>query len=53
MRDHFEKLVNWHGKNELIPVYLANNIFNFCLNQEVKPTETNDVNKAQQLAVCL
>ena len=27
MRIHFEKLVNWHGKNELIPVYLENNIF--------------------------
>ena len=24
MRIHFEKLVNWHGKNELIPVYLEN-----------------------------
>ena len=22
MRIHFEKLVNWHGKDELIPVYL-------------------------------
>ena len=31
MRIHFEKLVNWHGKNELIPVYLENNIFNFYL----------------------
>ena len=29
MRIHFEKLVNWHVKNELIPVYLENNIFNF------------------------
>ena len=25
MRIHLEKLVNWHGKNELIPVYLENN----------------------------
>ena len=25
MRIHFEKLVNGHGKNELIPVYLENN----------------------------
>ena len=32
MRIHFEKLVNWYGKNELIPVYLENNIFKFYLN---------------------
>ena len=46
MRIHFGKLVNWHGKNELIPVYLENNIFNFDLNREVKSTETNNVNDA-------
>ena len=48
MRIHFEKLVNWHGKNEVIPVYLENNIFNFYLNREVKSTDTNNVNNAQQ-----
>ena len=46
MRIHFEKLVNWHGKNEVIPVYLENNIFNFYLNREVKSTGTNKVNNA-------
>ena len=46
MRNHFEKLVNWHGKNELIQVYLENNIFNFYLSREVKSTETNNVNDA-------
>ena len=46
MRFHVEKLVNWYGKNELIPVYLENNIFNFYLNREVKSTETNKVNDA-------
>ena len=35
MRNHCEKLVNWHGKNELIPVYLKNNIFNLYLNRQV------------------
>ena len=45
-RIHFEKLVNWHGKNELIPVYLENNIFNFSLNREVKSTENNNMNDA-------
>ena len=46
MRIHFEKLVNWYAKNELIPVYLESNIFNFYLNREVKSTETNNVNDA-------
>ena len=45
MRIHFEKLVNWYGKNESILVYLEN-IFNFYLNREVKSTETNNVNDA-------
>ena len=48
MRIHFEKLVNWHGKNEFIPVCLENNIFNFYLNRDVKSTETNNVNNSQQ-----
>ena len=46
MRNHFENLVNWYGQNELIPVYLENNIFNFYLKREVKSTETNNVNDA-------
>ena len=28
MRNHFEKLLDWYGKNELILVYLENNFFN-------------------------
>ena len=44
MRVHFEKLVNWCGKNDLIPVYLENN--SLYLNREVKSTETNNVNDA-------
>ena len=48
MGNHFEKLVNWFGKKELIPVYLENNIFNFYLNREVKSTETNNVNDSDQ-----
>ena len=42
----FEKLVSWHEKNEIIPIYLENNIFFFYLNREVKSTETNNVNDA-------
>ena len=38
--------MNWHGKNELIPVHLENKIFNFYMNQEVKSTKTNNVNDA-------
>ena len=45
-RVHFGKLVNWYGKNELILVYLENNIFNFYLNREVKSRETNNANDA-------
>ena len=44
----FEKLVNWHGKNELILVYLEINIFNFYLNREAKSTEAGDVNDADR-----
>ena len=46
MRIQFEILVNWYGKNELIPVYLQDNMFNFYLNREVKSTESNNVNDA-------
>ena len=38
MRTQSEKLVNWHGKNELIPVYIENNIFKIYLNRELKST---------------
>ena len=48
MRNHFEKLVSWYGKNDLIPVCLENNIFNVYLNREVQTTETNNVNNAPQ-----
>ena len=48
MRIHFEKLVSWHGKNELIPMYLENNNFNVYLNRKVQSTETNNVNIAPQ-----
>ena len=44
MRNHFEKLVSWYGKNELITIYLENNVFTFHLNREVQSTETNKVN---------
>ena len=46
MRIHFGKLVNWHGKNELIPVYVESNFFNVYLNREVESGETNNVNEA-------
>ena len=48
MRIHFEKLVTWHGKNELIPVYLENNIFYFYLSREVQSMETKNMNHDQQ-----
>ena len=48
MRTHFEKLLNEYGKNELIPVYLENNTFDFYLHREVKSAETHNVNDAEQ-----
>ena len=41
-------MLKMHGKNDLIPVYLENNTFNFYLNREVKSAETNSVNEAEQ-----
>ena len=29
MRMHFERLVNWYGRKQLIPVHIEDNIFNF------------------------
>ena len=51
MRIHFEKLVTWYGKHELISVYLENNIFNFNLNREVKSKGINSVNEADHCLV--
>ena len=42
MRIHFEKLVNWHGKNELILVYLENNIFSS------PPESRSEIDRDQQ-----
>ena len=47
-KTHLGKLVNWCGKNELIPVDLEKNIFYFYLSREVKSTETNSVYNDQQ-----
>ena len=39
--------MNGCGKNDLIPVHLENNTFNFYLNREVKSVETNTANDAE------
>ena len=44
--------MNWYGKNELVPVFLENNIFNFYLDREVKSTETSHVNDADPTKNC-
>ena len=49
MRIHFEKLLNEHGKNELIPVYLENDTPNFYLYREVKSEETHSMRDAEQV----
>ena len=48
MRIHFGKLLNEYGKNDLMPVYLENNTFNFYLNREVKSDEIHRLNDAEQ-----
>ena len=48
IRIHFERLVSWYGRPQLILVYIEDNIFNFYLSKEVKSTETNNVNISQQ-----
>ena len=35
MRIHFERLVSWYGRQQLILVYTGDNIFNFYLNRDV------------------
>ena len=46
MTIHFEKLVNWHGQNELIPVYLENNIFHY------PPESRSEIDRDQQCERC-
>ena len=48
MRGHFERLMSWYGRHELIPVYIEDDIFNFNWSKEVKSTETHVVNNSQQ-----
>ena len=48
MRMHFERLLNWYGRQQLIPVHIEDNIFNFYLSKELKSTETKIVNTFQQ-----
>ena len=43
--------MSWYAKNELIPVYLENNIFNFNLNRDVKSIGINNVNEADHCLV--
>ena len=48
VRTQFEKVVNCHGRNELIPENLEYNIFNIYLGRRVKSTETNNLAKNSQ-----
>ena len=41
MRMHFESLVNWYGRKQLIPVYIEDNIFNFL------PEESSEIHRNQ------
>ena len=48
MRKHFEKLLNEHGTNDLIPVYIEKDALDFYLNREVESEEIHSVNDAEQ-----
>ena len=48
IRVDFEKLLDEHGKNELIPVCLENDTLHFYLNRELKSEETYSVLAAEQ-----
>ena len=48
MRIHFGKLLNQHGMNDLIPVYLEKEALSFYLNREVKSEEIHSLNDAEQ-----
>ena len=48
VRTHFERLVSWCGRTQLIPVNIEDNIFNFQLSKEMKSTENSIVNNIQQ-----
>ena len=48
MRMHFERLASWYGRKQLIPFFSRTTLSIFYLNREVKSTETNNVNNAQQ-----
>ena len=47
MRMHFDRLVTWYGRKQLIPVYIEDNIFFLFLSKGVTSTETNIVNSSQ------
>ena len=47
--ENVELLVKWHGRQELILVYIEDNIFNFYLKRVVKSTENGrEINVAEQ-----
>ena len=48
MRNHFGKLLDEYGKNELIPVCLEHDTPNFYLNRGVKSVETHSVREAEE-----
>ena len=47
LRTHVERLVSCFGRQQLIPVCIVDNIFNFYMSKELKSTETNSVNNSQ------
>ena len=49
IRMHFDRLVTWYVRKQLIPVYIEANTYNFYWSKDVISTETNTVNSSRQL----
>ena len=47
IEDTLRRLVSWCGRQELILVYIEDNIFNLYLSTQVKSPENNIVNNSQ------
>ena len=53
MRMHFERLVSWYGRKQLIPVYIEDNIFNFYMSKEVKSEQFSAAGKRLWQSIAL
>ena len=48
LRINLKRLASWYGRQQLIPVYVEDNILYFYQSKEVRSSETNVVHNSQQ-----